>query len=217
MNIILLGAPGSGKGSQAELLVSDFGLVQISTGDLLRNAIASGTEDGKTAYEFVQKGGLVPDELVFSILKKRMEEPDAASGVIFDGYPRTVRQASDLDVHLNSVSQKIDFVFTIVSDFDVVVKRLLARRLCEKCGKGYNLVSCPPPESGQCDVCGGNIVQRSDDNESVIRKRLEVYSEATRPLIEYYRGRGQLEEVDGDRTVSEVYSEIKAIIDRKLT
>ena len=216
MNAILLGAPGSGKGSQAELLVSDYGLVQISTGDLLRSAIDSGTEEGKVAYEYVQNGELVPDELVFQILKKRLEEPDSAKGVIFDGYPRNVMQASDLDEYLGSVSQKIDFVFSIVSDFDVVIKRLLARRICSKCGKGYNLVSCPPPESGFCDVCGGNIVQRSDDNEGVIRNRLEVYSETTKPLIDYYKNRGLLQEVDGDRSVSEVYADLKVIIDKKL-
>ena len=211
MNIVLFGAPGSGKGSQAELLSADFGLVQLSTGDLIRTAISENTDKGVLANEFVIKGSLVPDEMVFSILKQRLDQPDAQKGVIFDGYPRNVAQAELLKEYLGSKGQEINMVFYITSTPEIVVGRLLSRRLCSVCGKGFNMISNPPIEN-KCTECGGEVMSRSDDNEEVIKNRLEVYSKNTKPLIEYYAGKGLFHEIDGDRKIIDVYADLKKIV-----
>ena len=214
MNIVLLGAPGSGKGSQAELLSADFGLIQISTGDLIRTAISNRTDQGVLANEFVIKGSLVPDEVVFGVLKERLDQPDTENGVIFDGYPRSVAQAEVLKEYLTSKGQKINMVFYITSTPEIVVGRLLSRRLCSSCGAGYNMISNPPADN-KCTECGGEIISRSDDNEQVIKNRLEVYSGTTKPLIEYYAEKGLLNEIDGDRKIIDVYADLKKIVEMK--
>ncbi|MBN2857552.1 MAG: adenylate kinase [Candidatus Delongbacteria bacterium] len=214
MNIVLLGAPGSGKGSQAELLSADFGLIQISTGDLIRTAISAKTDQGVLANEFVIKGSLVPDDLVFSILKLRLAQPDAEKGVIFDGYPRSVAQAEVLYEYLRSTGKKIDMVFYITSTPEIVVERLLSRRLCSVCGTGYNMVSNPPVDN-KCTECGGEVISRSDDNEEVIKNRLDIYFKTTKPLVEYYSETGLLSEIDGDRKIIDVYSDLKKIVNEK--
>lgn len=215
MNILLLGAPGSGKGSQAELLLKDYGLVQISTGDLLRQAVANKTKEGVMAESFMNKGELVPDELVLKLLSARMQNPDCKEGVVFDGFPRTVEQAKLLDNILTAENKKIDIVFNIDSPFDVITRRLLSRRVCENCKKNYNMIS-NPPQGDNCDACGGKIITRDDDNESVIKNRLEVYVESTRPLIEYYESKGVLVNIDGNRVISEISYELKGILIKKL-
>jgi len=212
MNILLLGAPGSGKGSQAEQILKDHAFVQISTGDLLRNALAKKTPDGLQAGEYMRKGDLVPDELVLRILKVRLGEPDCGSGVIFDGYPRNVAQAEKLDGILKADGKKLDIVLNIESPFEVLLARLVSRRVCSKCGKSYNLISNPPSPDSICDVCGGKVVAREDDKEEVIKNRLEVYTRNTKPLIDYYQERGVLKSIDGNRTISDIYDDVKVLI-----
>ncbi len=212
MNILMLGAPGSGKGSQSELIVKDFGLVQISTGDLLRQAVANQTKEGILANSYMSKGELVPDELVLGLLSIRMNKPDCENGVIFDGFPRNVKQAELLDRILAEDRKKIDIVINIGSPFDVLKERLMARRLCDKCGKGYNMISNPP--NGKNCGCGGAIVTRSDDNEEVIKNRLEVYLSSTKPLIEYYLKKGVLADIDGNRKIPVIYGDIKELINK---
>jgi len=214
MNILLLGAPGSGKGSQAEQILKDFGYVQISTGDLLRDSLSKKTPDGLLAGEYMGKGELVPDDLVIKILQDRLERPDCEKGVIFDGFPRTVSQAEKLDMILGVKGNKLDLVLNIESPFDVLVSRLLSRRICSSCGKTYNMIS-NPPEGDKCSVCGGKVVSRADDKEDVIKNRLKVYVRNTHPLIEYYEKKGVLCSVDGDRTIMEIYSDVKKMIEER--
>ena len=214
MNILLLGAPGSGKGSQAEQILKDFGYVQISTGDLLRDSLSKKTPDGLLAGEYMGKGELVPDDLVIKILQDRLERPDCEKGVIFDGFPRTVSQAEKLDMILGVKGNKLDLVLNIESPFDVLVSRLLSRRICSSCGKTYNMIS-NPPEGDKCSVCGWKVVSRADDKEDVIKNRLKVYVRNTHPLIEYYEKKGVLCSVDGDRTIMEIYSDVKKMIEER--
>jgi len=210
MNVLMLGAPGSGKGSQSELIVKDFSFVQISTGDLLRQAVANKTKEGIQANSYMSKGELVPDELVLDLLSLRMHNPDCKNGVIFDGFPRNVKQAEMLDKILKDEGKKIDIVINIESPFDVLQRRLTARRLCSKCGKGFNMIS-NPPKGNKCE-CGGNIITRSDDNEEVIKNRLEVYLSSTKPLIEYYTKKGVLVNINGNREIAVIYKEVKEMI-----
>jgi adenylate kinase len=211
MNILLLGAPGSGKGSQSELLIKEFGLVQISTGELLRKAISERTEEGLRAEKFVGKGELVPDELVADIISRRLEKKDCEKGVIFDGYPRNISQAEVLSAILEKQGKKLDIVFNIESPFDVLTKRLLSRRSCAVCGKGYNLIT-DPPKNNSCGICGGKIISRDDDREDVIKNRLEVYLKSTKPLADYYSSKNMLENIDGNRTIGEIYGDLKRIL-----
>lgn len=210
MNILMLGAPGSGKGSQSELIVKDYSLVQISTGDLLRQAVANKTKEGILAGSYMSKGELVPDELVIGLLSTRMNKPDCKNGVIFDGFPRNVKQAEMLDRILMEDGKRIDLVINIESPFGVLQERLMARRLCGKCGKGYNMIS-NPPKGKKCD-CGGDIITRSDDNEQVIKNRLEVYLNSTKPLIAHYTEKGVLENVNGNREIPVIYRDLKEMI-----
>ncbi len=214
MNILLLGAPGSGKGSQAEQILKDFGYVQISTGDLLRDSLSKKTPDGVLAGEYMAKGELVPDELVLRILKERLNRPDCLKGVIFDGFPRTVVQAEELDKILKEKGNELDLVLNIESPFSVLISRLLSRRVCSSCGKTYNTISNPAKEN-LCSVCGGGVVSRPDDREDVIKNRLEVYTQNTRPLIEYYKKKEILFSIDGDRPVPDIYDVVKKLINEE--
>jgi len=210
MNLLLLGAPGAGKGSQAKLLESK-GLIQVSTGDLLRNAIKVGTEAGKKASDFMKRGELVPDEIIMDIINDRLRSDDCKNGVIFDGFPRNISQAESLDKLLSKLGAKLDHVLNIVVPFEKITSRLTARRLCQNCGKDYNMIT-NPPKSEKCEVCGGEIIQRPDDNEQTISNRLDVYKKSTEPLIAYYEKVGNLVNVDGDREISVIYEEICEII-----
>jgi len=202
MNIVLLGAPGAGKGTQAAMLVDEFGLVHISTGDLLRAAVKAGSQLGLQAKGFMDAGELVPDSLVIGLIKERLADPDAAAGVILDGFPRNTTQAVALAAEFDSLGLKIDMALAIQVDFEVIVKRLTARRCCKDC----NYIGSLADEV--CPLCGGEMYQRDDDTDATVRNRLDVYEKSTAPLIDYYRGAELLVEIDGDRPADEVFSDI---------
>lgn len=198
MRLVLLGAPGAGKGTLAKDLVEAFNVPHISTGDMFREAVASGSELGKQVQHILSTGALVPDEIVNELVKERLAREDCKNGFILDGYPRTVQQASALDEMLKAMNQKLDAVLYLKVSEEVVVRRLTNRRICPKCGKIYNLLSMPPKKDEICDDCGTKLIQRDDDKEEVVRKRFKIYNELTAPLIDYYEKKGILIELDGD-------------------
>jgi adenylate kinase len=212
MQFVLFGPPGAGKGTQAKLLSEKFGIPQISTGDILRNAVKNETELGKKVKAILDKGELVPDEVIVELVEERLKEADAQKGFILDGFPRTLFQAEALDEMLAKNNRDHLLVIRIKVSEEEIVKRLTSRRICEKCGFTYNLIYNPPPADGKCEKCGGKIIQRSDDTEETIRKRIRVYIDQTTPVIDFYRSRGNLHEVDGSRPVEEVFADILTII-----
>jgi adenylate kinase len=212
MRIVLLGAPGSGKGTQAKKLVADYGYPQVSTGDLLRDAVARGTEYGLKAKAAMEAGQLVSDDIVLGILKDRVAQPDAAGGFILDGFPRNLAQARMLEEVLSDMGQPLDAAVLMDLDFDILLKRLTGRRSCTGCGRVYNIHFLPPPADGRCESCGGELVQRADDREETIGRRLEVYRAETEPLVEYYRQLGKLKVVDADASFEEVYARLVAAL-----
>ena len=191
MKLMLLGPPGAGKGTQARFLVEKYGIPQVSTGDLLRKAVAGGTDLGMTAKGYMVAGKLVPDELLLSLMKERIEEPDCAKGYILDGYPRNISQARAL-----AELDDIDLVINLVVDLDELVSRLTSRRTCKDCDAVYNLMARPPKFEGKCDTCGGALYQREDDTVETVSKRLDTYREQTEPLIDYYREKQLLVDID---------------------
>jgi len=209
MRIVLLGAPGSGKGTQAQRLRDERGIPQISSGDLLRDAVARGTELGKRAKTAMDAGELVSDEIVLGLIRERLGRPDTAGGFILDGYPRNVAQAAALDRLLADMNLPIDAVVLMDIDPPVLFKRLTGRRTCPKCGKVFNIYTSPSKRGDACDVCPDHprLVQRPDDREDVIENRLRVYESQTRPLIDHYRQRGLLKVVDADGPVDRVYAD----------
>lgn len=211
MNLILLGAPGAGKGTQAELIIGTYGLPHISTGDILRKAVADGTPLGLEAKRYMDAGELVPDEVVIGLAKERLAQPDTAAGFILDGFPRTVVQAEALDAALAELGKKIDAAVAIVVDPEVIVARLTSRRTCKECGK-ITAVAALAADGG-CPACGGEVSQRDDDNETTVRNRLEVYERSTAPLIDYYSAAGVLREIDGDRPVDAVFADVKRALE----
>jgi adenylate kinase len=213
MNIVLLGAPGAGKGTQAEKMIEAWGVPHISTGDILRKAVADGTPLGTQAKAFMDAGELVPDLVVIGLVKARLEEPDADTGFILDGFPRTDGQAEALDRELGSLGRSIDAAISIDVDRDVIVKRLTSRRTCRSCGKIYSLIADPPADPDVCDACGGELYQRDDDTEATVRNRLAVYDRSTAPLVDYYRSKGILHSIDGDRPVDEVFADVRRIVE----
>jgi len=215
MNIIFLGPPGAGKGTQAKILVEKYGIPQISTGDMLREHVAKGTELGVKAKEYMEKGQLVPDEIILSMVKERLSQPDAQKGFILDGFPRTVAQAEALDKMLEEMDKKIEFVLALIVPDEELVTRLTGRRTCKNCGMMYHIKFKPPKVEGKCDACGGELYQRPDDNEETVRNRLKVYHEQTAPLIEYYRKKGVLFEVDGSKSIEEITQQLINILEKK--
>jgi len=212
LNFIFLGAPGAGKGTQAELLSLKLNIPHISTGDILRDEVKKGTLLGEKVMVFMSKGELVPDGLILEVVKKRLEEKDCEEGFVLDGFPRTQVQAESLDRLLNGIGKKIDRVIKIKVSDETIIRRLSARLVCELCGADYNLEARPPKEAGRCDLCGGELEQRVDDNREVILKRLEVYVRQTQPLESYYQWQGKLIEIDGEKDKKLVLEEIlKAI------
>lgn len=206
MNIVLLGAPGAGKGTQAAKLVAEFGTPHISTGDMLRAAVKAGTPLGKKAQTYMNAGELVPDEVIIGLVTERLSEPDTQKGFILDGFPRTSAQAVALDAELSRLNRPLDAALLVDVKFEVIIKRLTSRRMCKECGFiGTDALS-------SCPKCGGEMYQRSDDNEQTVRNRLEVYERSTAPLIDYYRGSDLLVTVDGDRDVELVYNDIKQLL-----
>jgi adenylate kinase len=208
MRIVLLGAPGSGKGTQAKKLVEDYGYPQVSTGDLLRDAVARGTAHGLKAKAAMDAGQLVSDEIVLGILKDRLARPDTGAGFILDGFPRNLAQAEALEGVLAELGQPLDAAVLMQLDHGILMKRLTGRRSCTGCGRVYNIHFLPPPADGRCGNCGGELVQRSDDREETIGKRLEVYRAETEPLVEYYRKLGKLKTVDAQGELEEVYARL---------
>lgn len=199
MRLVFLGAPGSGKGTQAKILEKHLGVPQISTGDLLRAAVKAGTDLGKKAKAKMDAGELVPDTLVLGLLKERLAEPDTKKGFILDGFPRNLAQAKALDDVLLGIGRPLDTALLIDVDLEVIMKRITGRLTCGDCGQMYNTYFSPPAEEGICDKCGGkNLTRRADDNETTVRKRLEVYESETKPLVEYYMDHGFLTSVMGD-------------------
>ena len=203
MKIVLLGGPGAGKGTQAQRLVAEYGVAHISTGDLLRAAIKNGTELGKQAKSYMDKGQLVPDELVVNLVKERLADDDAQKGFILDGFPRNTAQAVVLDSELKDMGLALDAAVLIDVDPDVIVKRLSSRRTCKNCG--YTA----PAGVDVCPRCGGEMYQRDDDKPETIQRRLDVYQTQTAPLIEYYKGHGLLKTVNGEQAVDDVYKDMK--------
>lgn len=204
MRIVLLGAPGSGKGTQAKLLMERFGVPQISTGDLLRAAVAAKSPLGLKAKAAMDAGELVSDEIVLGMIRERLAEADAKAGFILDGFPRNGAQAAALDALLSELGQDIDRAVHIQVSFDELLKRLTGRRTCTQCGALYNVYFSPPRQEGVCDRCGGALMHRDDDNEQTISRRLRVYEEQTQPLIDYYQAQGKLATVSGSGEVTEI-------------
>ncbi|MFK5913428.1 MAG: adenylate kinase [Woeseiaceae bacterium] len=196
MKLILLGAPGAGKGTVAKLLTKMDGSVQISTGDILRAAVAAGTELGKQAQAAMKAGDLVSDDLIMGIMGERLKEDDCKSGYLLDGFPRTIPQAEALKVLLADMGEELDMVVDIQVAKDVILDRLTTRRTCEGCGEIYNVKSNPPKEEGKCDKCGGAVTQREDETEEAISNRLDVYNEMTAPLTGFYKNEGNLVSVN---------------------
>ena len=212
MRIVLLGAPGSGKGTQAKILMSDKNIPQISTGDMLREAVASGTRFGLKAKSLMDAGNLVPDDVVLGIISERLTKPDAQEGFILDGFPRTTQQALDLEELLDQMGTPLDAAVLMDVDFDILMKRLTGRRTCSLTGKLLNIHFSSQEELDECTNAGGELIQREDDNEETISNRLEVYRENTEPLIEYYRERGKLLTVDAEGPIDEVYDRLVAAL-----
>ncbi|WP_165044696.1 MULTISPECIES: adenylate kinase [unclassified Adlercreutzia] len=203
MNIVLLGAPGAGKGTQAAKLVEDCGLCHISTGDILRAAVKNQTELGIKAKGYMDAGELVPDDLIIDLMKERIQQPDAAKGAILDGFPRTTTQAVALDTMLAELERPLGAALLIDVDAEVIVGRLTSRRMCKACG------FIGSKADAVCPKCGGEMYQRDDDNETTVRNRLDVYEKSTSPLVDYYRGCDLLVSIDGDRDPNEVYADVK--------
>jgi len=213
MNIVLLGAPGAGKGTQAAKLIETYGLVHISTGDILRKAVADKTPLGIAAKGFMDNGELVPDEVVIGLVKARLQEPDAEAGFILDGFPRTVPQADALGVALGELGKGIDAVVSVDVDLPLLLDRLTARRTCRGCGAIFNVLAQPETASGVCTQCGGELYQRDDDTVETVSNRLAVYERNTAPLIAYYREQGLLRPVDGNQPVDDVFAAIRNVLE----
>ncbi|MFH1193924.1 MAG: nucleoside monophosphate kinase [bacterium] len=207
MNLIFLGPQTSGKGTQAGMLAKKLGIPVLTTGNILRTKKAAGDDEGKLIASFIDKGNLLPDELIDIIVRKELEAEKYKKGVILDGYPRNSHQAEELEKFLN-----IDKVIFLDVPDGLVVKRMSSRRICEKCGENFNLISRPSAKDGVCDVCGGKLMQRHDDTEVAIAVRLNIYHELTEPLIKYYEERGKLIKIDGTKSIEDVWSEVSGII-----
>lgn len=204
MRIVLLGAPGSGKGTQAKQLVDHYGVVQISTGDLLRAAVASGSDLGKAAKAAMDAGQLVSDDIVLGMIQERLSQPDTQRGYILDGFPRNLVQAAALDTLLDRLDQSLQAAILLDVPFDDLMQRLTGRQTCASCGAIFNRYTHPSAEPDVCDACGGELKQRADDNEATVSHRLKVFEEQTAPLIHYYEQRGKLARIDGTRPINEI-------------
>lgn len=212
MNILFMGPPGAGKGTQAERIVDQFAVPHISTGDAFRLAMKQGTPLGQKAKEYVDQGLLVPDEITNGIVRDRLAQDDCSKGFLLDGFPRTLQQAEALDSMLAELGRSIDHVINLKVDRGLLLARLTGRRICKSCGSSYHVLNYPPKQEGICDKCGGELYQRSDDNEESVGKRLDEYSSKTAPLLAYYEGKALLREVDGEQDIDVVTAEIVSVL-----
>lgn len=212
MNIILMGLPGAGKGTQASKIIKKYPIPHISTGDMFRLAIKNETELGIQAKTFMDKGELVPDEVTIGIVKERLSQSDAKDGFLLDGFPRTVEQAEALNGIMNELGTKIDRTINVDVDEEELINRLTGRRICEVCGTAYHLVFNPPKQEGVCDLDGGKLYQREDDNPETVANRLEVNMKQTQPMLDFYKEQGILVNVDGSKHIDDVFAEIDEIL-----
>ncbi len=212
MKVIMLGAPGAGKGTQAKKIAAKYQIPHISTGDIFRANIKNGTELGKKAKTYMDQGLLVPDELVVDLVVDRLDQEDCKNGCVLDGFPRTIPQAEALDKALKGLGQKVDYAVNVEVPDENIVTRMGGRRACVGCGATYHLVYAPTKEEGICDTCGGGLILRDDDKPETVTKRLNVYHEQTQPLIDYYAQAGILKEVDGTKDIEDVFREITGIL-----
>lgn len=215
MNLIFLGPPGAGKGTQAKILSAKYQIPQVSTGDILRAAVRDATPMGVKAKEYMDSGALVPDEVVIGIVEERLSKPDCCKGFILDGFPRTIAQADSLKKTLSHLNKDIEHVISIAVDNEDLLSRITGRRTCTKCGKGYHLTYDPPVAQNTCDACGGELYQRDDDKEETMRKRLTVYDQQTEPLIDYYAKQSLLREISGKGTIEDIQKQIVSILKEK--
>lgn len=212
MRLVLLGAPGAGKGTQAKKLIEKHGIPQISTGDILRASVAAGTPLGKEAKAVMDRGELVPDSIVLGLVEERLKQEDCKKGFILDGFPRNTAQAKSLDELLAKIGMPITAAVSVDVPFDDLMKRLTGRRTCKSCGQMYNVYFGPPKKEGACDKCGGELFQRDDDKEATIKKRLEVYEAQTAPLADYYKGKGLLKSIAGTGSIEDIFSKITSVL-----
>jgi adenylate kinase len=215
MRLVLLGAPGAGKGTQAKMLIEKYKIPQISTGDILRKAVADGTPLGKEAKVIMDKGELVPDKIVLGLVEERVKQDDCKKGFILDGFPRNTAQAEALDKMLNAMGLPIDSALSVDVPKDDLMKRLTGRRTCKNCQQMYNVYYSPPKKDALCDKCGGELFQRGDDKEDTIKKRLDVYAAQTAPLIDYYNKKGILKSVMGVGNIDEIFNKVCALLKGK--
>jgi adenylate kinase len=208
MNLVLMGLPGAGKGTQAEKIVEKYKIPHISTGDMFRAAIKEGTELGLQAKSYMDRGDLVPDEVTIGIVRERLSKEDCQKGFLLDGFPRTVAQAEALEQLLADLNRSIDYVINIEVDKSILMERLTGRRICKECGATYHLVFNPPSQAGVCDKCGGELYQRADDNEETVANRLEVNLKQTQPLLDFYQEKGYLRNIDGQQEIEKVFADI---------
>jgi len=212
MNIILLGPPGAGKGTQAKRLIDKYGIPQISTGDMLRAALKEGTPLGLEAKKYMDQGTLVPDSVVIGLVRERIQKPDCAKGYMLDGFPRNVSQAEALDTMLGELKMKIDHVVCIEVASEELMGRLTGRRTCRACGAGFHVMFDPPKKAGVCDKCNGELYQRDDDNEATVSSRLKVYDGQTKPLIDYYEKQAKLRRINGVGDMGEIFGRITKVL-----
>jgi adenylate kinase len=212
VNLVLMGLPGAGKGTQAERIVENYGIPHISTGDMFRAAMKEGTELGLQAKSFMDKGELVPDEVTIGIVRERLSKEDCQKGFLLDGFPRTVPQAEALENLLVDLNKKINYVININVDKDLLMERLTGRRICKECGSTYHLVFNPPKQEGVCDRCGGELYQRADDNEETVQNRLDVNIKQQEPLLTFYETKGYLRTIDGQQDIHKVFADIEQFL-----
>jgi len=212
MRLVLLGAPGAGKGTQAKKLIEKYSIPQISTGDILRKAVADGTPLGKEAKSYMDSGGLVPDSVVIGLVKKRLAQDDCKKGYILDGFPRTTPQAEALDAELTAMGTPLTDALSVDVPMNDLMKRLTGRRTCKSCQQMYNLHFSAPQKEGVCDKCSGELMQRDDDKEDTIKNRLEVYEKSTAPLIDYYSGKGILKSVEGTGSIDDIFNKVCSML-----
>ncbi len=213
MRLILLGGPGAGKGTQAKKLVEKYNIPQISTGDILRGAVKNNTELGQKAKSFMDSGELVPDEVIIGIVKDRIQEEDCKNGFIFDGFPRTTAQAEALDTMLTELNITLDAAINFKVSDEVIVARMSGRRTCAQCQAVFNVKFNPPKQEGVCDKCSGELTQRDDEKEEVVRNRLKVYEDQTAPLIDFYNNKGLLKNVNGEQEINTIFEELTNLLD----